>query len=200
MMTWNHRRSQVTACHQPQQRQRARARCLSRHGVIESVDLPDQPRAGRRGSFPGPRAPRRDQTSGCDRGTSGDANGARWRRACEGDQASVSRGCGSSGADGSLPAVAGVAVSAAVSAVVPQCGAATPPFTLPAGSTPPAPVHPHRLSCSQAGGEGVAGGSRRTASPIDSAGGRSTHALESVGFRHARRRDRSRQRSGAHRG
>ncbi len=68
-----------------------------------------------------------------------------------GGQASVARGSRRAGADGSLPAVAGVAVSATASAVVAHCGAATPPFTLPAGSAPPAPARPHRLSCSLAG-------------------------------------------------
>lgn len=31
--------------HQPQQRQRARGRCLSRHRIIESLDIPGQPLA-----------------------------------------------------------------------------------------------------------------------------------------------------------
>ena len=47
---------------------------------------------------------------------------------------------------GSLPAVAWVAVSATAFAGVTRFGAATPPFTLPAGSAPPAPDRPHRLS------------------------------------------------------
>ena len=54
----------------------------------------------------------------------------------------------------------GDAVSAAAAAVVGHCGAATPPFTLPAGSAPPAPARATpTLVARWLGGEVVPGGS-----------------------------------------
>src|SRR6188768_548673 len=63
-----------------------------------------------------------------------------------GGQASVARGSGLFGADGSLPAVAGGCRVGGGRRWGRACVAATPPFTLPAGSAPPAPAPPHRLS------------------------------------------------------